>query len=76
MLEAPKASTRSPTLEGKTMLEALLTKERRRLAVGATTPTHLHPVFHVSKSVSSSIEATVGLRRHLLNVAHISGTTN
>jgi hypothetical protein len=73
-LEAPKASPLSPMLEGETMLEAFLSKQRRWLAAGAAAPTHLHPAFLVPKSGSCSREAAIGLRRCLI-IAHINGAT-
>jgi hypothetical protein len=50
MLEAPKASPPSPTLEGDTMVETFLLKQRRWLATGAAALTHLHPFFFISRS--------------------------
>jgi hypothetical protein len=58
MVEAPKASPASPTLEGYITLKTFLPNQRRWLAVGAAASTHLHPAFLVFNSDSSSTDAT------------------
>jgi hypothetical protein len=70
MLEAPKASPPSPTLEGDTAVETFLLKQRRWLATGAAALTHLHPFFFISRSSNCSQEAVAGLCWPLLNMAH------
>jgi hypothetical protein len=70
MLEAPKASPPSPTLEGDTSVETFLLKQRRWLAAGAAAPTHLHPFFFISRSSNCSQEAVTWLCWPLLNMAH------
>jgi hypothetical protein len=74
--EAPEASPTSPTLEGETTFEAILLKQRRRLADGTAAPTHLYPAFLVPKSDISSREAATGLCWRPLNMAQISAATN
>jgi hypothetical protein len=52
-IEAPKTSPPSPTLKGETTLEPFHPKQRRWLAARVAAPTHLHPVFVISKNFSS-----------------------
>jgi hypothetical protein len=47
-LEAPEAPPSSPALEGKTMLETFLSRQRRWLAVDVAATTHLDPAFLIS----------------------------
>jgi hypothetical protein len=44
-LEAPKAPSSSPTLEGETTLKTFLPKQRQWLATMAVALTHLHAFF-------------------------------
>jgi hypothetical protein len=54
MVEAPKASSSSPTLESETTLKTVLPMQRRRPTVVAATSTHLNPAFFISWSSSSN----------------------
>jgi hypothetical protein len=47
-LEAPKAPSSSPTLEGETTLKTFLLMQRRWLTAVAATPTYLHPAIFIS----------------------------
>jgi hypothetical protein len=47
-LEAPKAPSSSPTLEGEAPLETFLLMQIRWLTAVAAAPTHLHPAFFIS----------------------------
>jgi hypothetical protein len=60
-LEAPKAPSSSPTLEGETTFETFLLMQRRWLTVVAATPTHLHPAIFFTQISSSNKETVTGL---------------